>query len=59
MSGKAVLCPRCNDVFDEKVAEKYEADKKKALEEEKPNIPRFVFDKSGAPRRNEEYRRQL
>lgn len=47
---EAVLCPKCNVVFNEKVAEKYEVDKKKAPEEEKPNIPRFVFDKIGAPR---------
>lgn len=58
MSGsKVVLCPRCNVVFDEKAAEKYEADKKKALKEENPNIPRYVFNKNGAPRRNEEYQR--
>lgn len=60
MSGsKEVLCPRCNDVLDEKAAEKFEANKKKALKEEKPNIPRFVFDKCGAPRQNEDYIRQF
>lgn len=47
---KAVLCPRCNVVFDEKAAENFEADKKKAQKEDKPIIPRFVFDKLGAPR---------
>lgn len=51
---KAVLCPRCNSMFNEKDAEKFEADKKKALKEETPNIPRFMIDKRGAPRRNEE-----
>lgn len=56
---KAALCPRCNIVFDEKATEKYEAAKKKALKEEKPNIPRFMFDKSGAPHRNEKYIRQF
>lgn len=56
---KAVLRLRCNVVFNEKSTKKYEAGKKKALEVEKPNIPRFVFDKSGAPRRNEEYKRQF
>lgn len=49
MSGStAVLCPRCNAMFDEKVAENYEVDKKGTLKEEKLNISRFVFDKSGA-----------
>lgn len=56
---KAVLCPRCNDVFDEKVFEKYEDGKKNALKKENPNILRFVFHKRGEPRRNEEYIRKF
>lgn len=56
---KAVLCLRCNAVFYEKATEKFEAEKKKAQKEEKPIIPKFVFDKHGAPRRNEEYMRKF
>lgn len=52
-----ILCPRCSVVFDEKAAERLEVDKNKALKEEKPVVPKFVFDKRGTPRRNEEYRR--
>lgn len=56
---KVLLCPRCNIVFDQKAAERSEADKKNAQKEENPVIPRFMFNKCGAPRRNEEYRRQF
>ena len=56
---KVVLCPRCNVVFDEKAAREYEDEKKKALEKGKSTVPRFLFDKQGVPRRNEEYRKQF
>lgn len=46
-------------MFNEKAAGRLESDKKKASEEEKLVVPRFVFDKRGAPRQNEEYRRQF
>lgn len=55
---KALLCPKCSAVFDGKIAERLEADNK-ALKEEKPIVPRFMFDKRGAPQRNEEYKRQF
>lgn len=50
------LCPKCSRVFNEKIAEKLEADNK-ALKEEKLVVPRFMFDKHGEPRQNEEYKR--
>lgn len=53
---KALLCPKCNTVFDEKIAERLEADNK-VVKEEKPDVPRFVFDRHGTPQRNEDYRR--
>lgn len=56
---KAIIYPKCSDVFDEKATERLEDDKNKASEEEKHVVPRFMFDKCGAPRRNEEYRRQF
>ena len=45
-------------VFDGEISERLEADNK-ALKEEKPVVPRFVFDKRGTPRQNKEYRRQF
>lgn len=55
---KALLCPKCSAVFDEKTTKKLKADNK-ALKEEKLVVLRFVFDKHGEPRRNEEYRRKF
>lgn len=46
-------------MFDEKVAERLKSDKKKTSEEEKLVVPKFIFDKRGATRRNEEYKRQF
>lgn len=43
-------------MFDEKAVERLDFGKKKASKEEKLVVPRFVFDKHGAPCRNEEYR---
>lgn len=37
---------------------KLEADNK-AVKDEKPVVPRFVLDRHGAPRQNEDYRRQI
>ena len=45
---KVLLCPKCSAVLDEKVAERLESGNK-ALEEEKPVVPIFVFEKCVAP----------
>lgn len=45
-------------MFDEKTAERLEVDNK-VVKEEKPAVPRFLFDRNGEPRRNEDYRRQF
>lgn len=55
---RALLCPKCSMVFDAKTTERLKSGNK-PLKEEKSVVPRFVFDKSGAPQRNKEYRRQL
>lgn len=55
---KALLCPKCSVVFNEKTIEKLEANNK-ALKEEKPVSPQFVFNKHGTPRRNKDYGRQF
>lgn len=55
---KALLCPICSVVFDEKAAKRLDS-RKKALKDEKHVVPRFVFDKRGAPGRNKEYMRQF
>lgn len=55
---KALLCTKCSVVFYEKTSERLEADNK-TNKEEKLIVPRFVFDRHKAPRRNEEYRRQF